>query len=192
MRDLSWYSQYPGFKNPDTDRSILRDKMGRYRTNLFNEFNTSAHEDYPPMYTMREDEWKDLPSAYRIYMTSNSEYEAAMRLVGSWAHWQKLLTCPRFMNCPAGSYVWTGLSSWREEKETQDRAQAYMLLKLNAENGNVQAQKLIFEGDKKRGRPSNAQIKHAAEEAAKHTKSIKDDLKRIKLATIDGKQARNQ
>ena len=177
--------------DPESDRSILKDGLGRYRTNIFLEFNTTAHEDQPPLYTMREDDFRDLPSAYRIYMSCDSEYEAAQKLVGSWNHWQKLLTSNPFMNGPKGAYSWTGLHAWREEKEVQDRAEAYMLLKQNAENGNVQAQKLIFEGTKKRGRPSNEEIKKAAEEQAAIRKEIKDDLKRVTLATVDGKQAGN-
>jgi hypothetical protein len=172
------------------DKTLMKDSMGRYRTNLFHEFNTTAHEDYPPMYTMREEPFAGLPSAYQIYMAADSEYEAAQAIVGSWHHWQKLLTCPPFMNGPKNTHVWTGLNQWREEKEIQDRAEAYMQLKQNAAGGNVQAQKLIFEGSKKRGRPSNAEIKKAAEDRVKNTKSIKDDLARIRLATENGNKAR--
>ena len=93
------------------------------------------------------------------------------------------------MEGPKDAYSWTGLLTWREEKELQEKAKAYSLLKESAENGNVQAQKLIYEGDKKAGRPTKAQIKKAAEEALSHTSSIKEDLKRIKLATVNGKQA---
>lgn len=165
--------------------------MGRYRTNLFYEFNTSAHEDYPPIYTMRENEWRGLPSAYQIYRTCDTEYDAAMELVGSWLHWQKLLSSPIFMNGPRSGFAWTGLNFWREEKDIRDRAEAYVLLKLNAEKGNVQAQKLLFEGDKKRGRPSKAEVVKAAKHMAAQTASIKEDLKRIKLVAVNGKQARS-
>ena len=172
------------------DKSLMKDSMGRYRTNLFYEFNTTAHEEYPPLYTMREDDYRGLPSAYKIYMGQSSEYAAAQELVGSWSHWQRLLTCSPFMNGPKLGYAWTGLNTWRDEKEIQDRSLAYLQLKENAAGGNVQAQRIIFDGTKKRGRPSNADIKKAADERVKNTKSIKDDLERIRLVT-NGNQARS-
>jgi hypothetical protein len=185
--DRSYYITYQGFSDPDADRSILKDSIGRYRTNIFYEFNKSAQEDYPPLYTMREDEWKGLPSAYRIYMESDSEYEAAMKLVGSWAHWQRLLKCKPFINGGEDLGIWMGLDQWREEKAIQDKAVAYNQLKMSAMGGNVQAQKLLLEGDKtgKRGRPSKAEVAKQAAKIAEKDDQIKDDFKRIK-AVISG------
>jgi len=179
--DRSDYITYVGFSDPDADRSILKDNIGRYRTNIFYEFNKTRHEDYPPLYTMREDEWKGLPSAYRIYMESDSEYEAAMKLVGSWAHWQRLLKCKPFINGGEELGIWMGLDQWREEKAIQDKAFALNQLKISAAGGNVQAQKIILEGDKgKRGRPSKAEVAKAAAKQAEHSNQIKSDFKRIK------------
>jgi hypothetical protein len=149
-----------------------------------NIFRELGRDVAPPMYTMYELPKDDLPSAYQIYMQSESEYEAAMKLVGSWTHWQRLCKSNKFMN---GSEMesWTGLASWREEKEIKDKAYAYMLLKVSAADGNVQAQKAVLEGEKKagqRGRPSKAQIEQAAKEAAKVTNDIKSDFSRIRLA----------
>jgi len=182
------YIAYLGYSDPDADRSLMKDVGGRYRTNIFYEFNKSRHEDYPPLYTMREDEWKGLPSAYRIYMTSDSEYEAAMKLVGSWAHWQRLLKCKPFMNGGEEIGIWMGLEQWREEKAIQDQAMAYNQLKTSAAGGNVAAQKLLFEGDKasKRGRPSKAEVAKQAAKQAEEADQIKGDLKRIKLAVSNG------
>jgi hypothetical protein len=182
------YVSYIGFSDPDADRSVLKDTIGRYRTNIFYEFNKSRHEDYPPLYTMREDEWKGLPSAYRIYMTSDSEYEAAMKLVGSWAHWQRLLKCKPFMNGGEEVGIWTGLEQWREEKQIQDKARAYVQLKTAASEGNVTAQKMLFEGDKvsKRGRPSKAEIAKETVRQAQVAEQVKEDFKRIKLAVSNG------
>lgn len=184
------YDIYEGFSNPDTDRAVLKDTMNRQRTNIFYEFNTSAHKEYSPLYTMREQEWHNLPSAYRIYMASHSEYEAAMRLVGSWNHWQRLLRIPVFMNGPNDAMNWSGLYQWREEKDIQDRARAYVQLKMSAEEGNVQAQKTVFDGfDKKRGRPSTAEVRKKAEEMARDAKDLKQDLKRVRLAVDNGRAA---
>lgn len=182
MQDFNYHIHYVGFSHPDKDRSILKDAMGRYRTNLFHEFNIQNQEDYPPLYTMRENPWLGLPSAYQIYMYSDSEHTAAMKLVGSWAHWKRLLASPSFMKGPDTGYQWTGLEGWRLEKRLREEALAYTQLKEAAENGNVQAQKLIYEGRAaKRGRPSKEEIQRAAKEAADCTRELKEDLGRLKL-----------
>lgn len=175
---------FVGFSDPDKDRSILKDSMGRYRTNIFLEFNTSRHGDMPPLYTMRDEPCKGLPSAYKIFMTSESEYEAAIKLVGSWAHWQRLLKCRPFMEGPVDAFSWTGLEAWREEKSIQDQARAFNQLKVAANEGNVQAQKLIYEGkdvSRKRGRPSKDEVRKAAAAAAELDDRIKGDLKRLRV-----------
>lgn len=175
------------FSDPSSDRSILKDARGRYRTNIFEEINQRNHTVSPPIYTMREDTHKGLPSAYRIYMDAQSEYDAAMILVGSWTHWQRLLKVNTFMKGEEGTHLWSGLEAWREEKEIKDRAVAYNQLKISAATGNVQAQKMIFDGMKsaRRGRPSTSEVKHAAKKMAQHASDIKDDLKRLRLVRDD-------
>jgi len=181
--DLNYHINFVGFSDPNKDRGILKDTMGRYRLNIFEEFNYKRQEAWPPLYTMKEEVTAGLPSAYLIYIHSESEYEAAMKLVGSWNHWNKLCTSQAFMNGSPTSTVWSGLKSWREEKEIKDRATMYHLLKIAAATGNVNAQKLLFEKDKGgvRGRPSKAQIEQAAKDAASNEEVIKDDLARLRL-----------
>lgn len=189
MIDVDKYITYVGFSDPAKDRSILKDTIGRYRTNIFYEFNKTRHEDYPPLYTMRETEWRGLDSAYQIYMHSESEYEAAIKLVGSWNHWQRLLKCKPFVDGEKDGGQWVGIEQWRAEKETRDKALAYNQLKINAAQGNVQAQKMILDGPKdsaKRGRPSNAEIRKEAAKQAELDSQIKDDLKRVRLAVNNG------
>lgn len=186
--DYNFHYNYQGFQHPDTDRSILM-RDGQFRMNLFREFNYSAHDKYPPLYTMRELPFEGLPSAYLIYMTSESEYEAAMKLVGSWAHWQRLQKAKLFMDGSPNSHTWSGLNQWRAEKEEKRKAKALELLQSSAEGGNVTAQKILFEGDKARGRPSKAEIARQVKKETEEKQAIKDDLKRIQLATVDGKQA---
>ena len=181
MLNAAFHRDFVGFADPDKDRSILKDNMGRYRLNIFREVGVRNSN---PIYTMHEDPRDGLPSAYQVYMFSESEYEAAMKLVGSWAHWLKLVNSPRFMN-GVSDEAWLGLKQWREEKEIKDKAYAYTLLKLSAGDGNVQAQKALLEGDKetgKRGRPSKAEIAKAAQEAAKAVTDVKSDFSRIRLA----------
>lgn len=191
--DAIYHKHYDGFSNPDTDRSGMKDTIGRFRTNIFHEFGS----DGEPLYTMRELPYRELPSAYLIYMYSDSEYEAAMKLVGSWNHWQRLCEIKPFMEGPrankhfANTWSWTGLTDWRIEKETREKSLAYNQLKTSAEEGNVQAQKLLFEGTGgKRGRPSAEEVKKAIEHQATLTQSIKDDLQRIKNGDEAGRNRR--
>lgn len=181
--DFNDHVSFIGFSDPEKDRSILKDSMCRYRTNIFKEFNITRHDEMPPLYTMREESYKGLPSAYLIYMTSDSEYEAAIKLVGSWNHWLRLLKCKPFMEGPENAYNWTGLEEWRREKEIKEKATAYNQLKESAAAGNVQAQKLLYEGDKsgKRGRPSDSEVRKAAKEQAELNTRITGDLKRLQL-----------
>lgn len=184
MMNHEWHMNFDGFTDRDTDRSHLKDSGGRYRMNLFNEFNKTRHEDYPPIYTMREEPYSDLPSAYLIYMYADSEYEAAMKLVGSWQHWQKLLKSKPFVQGSDDHSQWVGLQAWRDEKEVKDMAVAYNQLQMNAAQGNVQAQKMIFDGKQsasKRGRPSKTEVQRVAAQQARHLKTVKGDLQRIKL-----------
>ena len=189
MYDYDYHVTFVGYLDPRKDRSLLKDSMGRYRTNIFHEFNKTRHEEYPPLYTMREDSHSGLPSAYQIYMASDSEYEAAMKLVGSWNHWNRLLKSRPFMEGPEEGATWVGLTEWRKEKQIKDKATAYNQLKISAAGGNVPAQKLLFEGDKsagQRGRPSKEQIERAAKEEAALSTQITDDLKRIRLIADNG------
>lgn len=191
--DRNYHETFIGFADPDRDRGILKDSMGRYRTNIFYEFNKTRHEEYPPLYTMREETWAGLPSAYLIYMLSDSEYEAAMKLVGSWNHWQRLLKCKPFMEGSDESGSWVGLQQWREEKRIQEKAHAFNQLKISAAQGNVTAQKIIYDGEKEnakgRGRPSKAEVAKAAKEQAVQEESVKKDLAR--LGVISGQAASN-
>ncbi len=187
--DHVFHMDYEGFSSKDADRSILKDSAGRYRMNLFAEFNKSRHEDNPPIYTMREQSMYGLPSAYLIYMYADSEYHAAMKLVGSWQHWQKLLKSKPFVSGMDDHGQWVGLQAWRDEKEIKDRAVAYNQLQIQAAQGNVPAQKMIFDGPKtasKRGRPSKEEVQRVAQEHAKHLGEMKSDLKRIKLVVNEG------
>jgi len=184
--DLNYHINFRGYSDPDRDRSLLKDVQGKYRLNLFHEFNT--HDTVKPIYTMREEPFNGLPSAYLIYMHSLTEYEAAMKLVGSWNHWQRLCLSPPFMNGVPTHSTWSGLRQWREEKEFRDKTEMFNLLKIAAATGNVAAQKILFEKDKVgvRGRPSKAQVEQAAKDAAAHEEVVKDDLTRLRLVSNNG------
>ncbi len=186
MMDLQYHIDYLGFSDPDKDMSILYNDNGSIRGSLFHEINRS--EDMPPLYTMRERPFKGLPSAYLIYMYSDTEYEAAMKLFGSWTIWERYCSNDKFMNGPKNSALWTGLAKWRQEKKIQDEARAFSQLREAADTGSVQAMKAIWDHHHKpkRGRPSQAEIDKAAKEEAAIAQKSKEDLKRIRLVASNG------
>ena len=161
----------------------MKDSRGHYRVNLFKEFNTENHKRYPPVYTMKDVDYKGLISARRIYLESADEYEAAMRILGSWKHWKRLCNVKLFFRGPPEEthLSWDGLEKWREEKALQDKMRVRKLLWESAENGNVTAQKILFDGEKpKAGRPSKDKINREARQLAERDEMIREDLKRIK------------
>lgn len=111
--------------------------FGIFRENPVN-FHFSL-EQKEPVYTIEEED-NDLPSAHKVYMESMNEYEAAMKLVPSWAFWKQMLR--------QSVKVRRMLDEWREEKLMKDQAKAKRMLWEQAENGNIQAQRLLFESKK--------------------------------------------
>lgn len=87
-------------------------------------------------------------SMYMIYMACDSEYEAAIVLLGSYAHWCKLKECTWFTPY---------FERWEAERNTRDEAVARKVLVTLAEAGNVTAAKSIYTNSKqptsKVGRP---------------------------------------
>lgn len=144
------YENYQGFMAPDADLSLLRDKQGRMRTRslFFEAFDyRSKDSGLKPLYTLAEDTKHGLPSFWKIYMECSTEYEAAIKLVGSIRHWDTLLNANWFLNPTLrdtnGHYV-LGLEKWREYKEQKDLAFARATLIRLAKEGNVAAAKALY------------------------------------------------
>jgi hypothetical protein len=126
MRD---YEEYEGFAKSDVDRSQLYDKkMSRRTESLFKETiqHTSA-KNYTPVYTLRDYERDGLPSAYLIYMSSVDEREAALKIVGSLAHWRRLCALKWFLEGRAGTQF-EGLRQWRKDMADRDASEAKRVL----------------------------------------------------------------
>jgi len=139
------YTEYTGFKAHDSDRTILKDPRGVQRTeNLFIEMNKREHK-YPSLYTLQDvNERRGLPSAFQIYMHSADETEAAMKIVGSLKHWDKLCNLIWFMK---GSYqgAFEGINKWREYKVKLDLSVAKNTLMQNAAKGDTAAARKILD-----------------------------------------------
>lgn len=128
---------------------------------LFYEFN---NPDAP--YTLRDEDFtnragKTYKSAAAIYREAVDEYDAAIKIVGSWTHWEKLLGLKWFVEgIHTGGYNFGGVGKWREEMALRDASFAKSQLVESAEAGNVTAQRYLHEtatkGSKgKAGRPES-------------------------------------
>ncbi len=148
----------------------MKDTQGRYRTrSLFKELidnKTGSKYDY--VYTLAQ--------AKKIYLDTKdpTEYKAAMKLVGNWEHWMKLIITPLFL---------LHLIKWREEMEVMLRAEAIEDIRIAAktQKGFSAAKWLAEKGwdIHKRGRPSNNEIEREKRIQAGIKESLKDDAERI-------------
>lgn len=142
--NLDFYTNFEGFRDITSDKTDLRDVRGHPRTkSLFIDHkpDTSLNETF---YTLRDYEREGYPSAYIIYMTSVDEAEAAMKLVGSMAHWEKLCK-RRWFTQGLSSVGHRGLESWRRDMAARDETSAKRSLIQEAELGNVTAAKALHQ-----------------------------------------------
>jgi hypothetical protein len=153
MNELSWDVRTSGARL--TSGTNVKLTQG-----LFIEFQNS--EDTAP-YTFKDfDISKDNDRVYisfsAVYLDSSDEYEAAMRLVGSWKHWQKLLQLKWFVE-GLPQFNWEGIESLRATVNARDHSLARRKLLEAAEQGNVTAAKAVLEGKeiKKNGRPQKGE-----------------------------------
>lgn len=115
------YEKFEGFADPLCDKAILLDKRGARRTQtLFVDVGMPT-DKYETLYTMREHDYKGFISAYQIYMHSADEYEAAMKLVGSIDHWNRLCSLKWFMK---GGVGFSGIEQWRKDMINRDLSYA--------------------------------------------------------------------
>ena len=90
-----------------------------------------------PTYTSnRGNEYLSLPYLYR---NSNSEYDCAIELLGSWELWKKLTGLAWFMTGQIGNAQYSGLNDWRAEKELAEESKAKQVLMKAIEGGDVNA-----------------------------------------------------
>lgn len=103
---------------------------------------------------------------YKEYMKCDSEYEAAIHLLGSWPHWQRLCETNWFKPYR---------DTWEKEREIREIAIGKKVLIEEAENGNVTAARTLY-GQKapKKGRPS----KHEKEKLTREDNDLDEFLKK--------------
>lgn len=153
MNKLSWDVRESGAK-------LIGEKNVKLTQGLFIEFQNS--EDTAP-YTFKDFDVAKNERVYvsfsSVYLDSTDEYEAAMRLVGSWKHWQKLCQLKWFTE-GLPQFNWEGIESLRATMSARDRSLARRELLKATEQGNVTAAKAVLEGKeiKKQGRPQKGVV----------------------------------
>lgn len=127
--------------------------------------------DFYP-YTLKERDHNGAISMYRVYMECETEYEAALKTLNSWKHWQILCKAPCFRE---------HISKWREEREIREAAIGKSVLIKAAEDGNVTAAKSLIEYANKRkaGRPSNLEVEAEKKKQAAISSKVSNILDRM-------------
>lgn len=102
-----------------------------------NRFNTTVKTTAPYCLKANDFEAKGTvyKSMYLIYMSCDSEYEAAIKLLGNYQHWTKLKRCTWFM-----PYV----EEWNAELTLRESALAKSKLVTLTEAGNVTAARTLL------------------------------------------------
>lgn len=167
---------------------------GSFRTdNLFVEKKKDAK--YPFVYTLaevsKEIDGVVYPSVYEIYMDSVDEYDAAMRIVGSVAHWNKLCGCKWFMQGWPGYPAHRGLQAWREDMKSRDLSLAKSVLMDAAKKGSHAAAKTLSDVVKQehghtKGRPKTEDIAREAAKVAEADVAMQEDIKRLNVFDFPG------
>lgn len=150
------------------------DRRGALKTELlFQEtIKPDRLENYQPLYTLREYD-SDLPSAYKIYMSSVDEYDAAQKLLGSMRHWRRLCGLKWFME-GIPQLGFDGIKSWRQDMEMRDKSAAKKLLKEKAEEGNVSAARALFFSEEPKKRTSSKKEQKVEDKEMARINNIKE------------------
>ena len=90
-----------------------------------------------PVFNMSMRDHDDTLSFPQLYFQCESDYEAAMVILGSWTHWERLCRSEWFAE---------KLAEWQEEKAERDKAFARAKIKELANNGNLAACKYLAHG----------------------------------------------
>ena len=144
------------------EESKLRNAMNRMRTNsLVIEYCNKDREG--AVFTLAEQDKHGLLSLHRLYMeiADPTEYEFAMRVFGSWAHW-KLFHNLRWFK--------PYLDAWRDELEIKIRSDAIKkVIEQSKDEKNSNAAKWLAEKKWKltRGRPSKEEVTREVKVEAK-------------------------
>lgn len=169
-------TQVPSEKRP------FRNSIGKLFTRgLFYE-EASQEDTTSIIYTLKDRDHKGYPSLYRLYIeiADPTEYRFAVSCLDGWDHWVELSSAGWFQ-----PYV----SRWRDELDIKLRSEALSAVisvsKNSGHNAHFQANRYLLEGgwkpeDKKRGRPSKAEIKQELLRRATSLQELEEDASRLR------------
>lgn len=156
--------------------NLQYDKMvggqGHYLTQaLFYEYRFQSKSDYIP-FTLKDKDWRGHLSAYKIYMASATEYEAAITMLNSWKHWEHLCQAPFFAK---------EVAKWREEREIRDAAMAKAVMIEKVKEGDLSASRSLYEIATKRkaGRPSKLEVESEKKKQAAIDNKVSSIIERM-------------
>lgn len=134
-------NEWRPYPNPSSE--VLFDSRGARRTaSLFAE--TTRDNTKSPVLTLMDYEKNGLPSAYLLYMESETEFDAAMKIVGSMPHWRKLCAAPWFMKGDLDRNF-TGLEQWRKDMAMRDANAAMKVLRSKVSDGDARASQFLLQ-----------------------------------------------
>lgn len=161
---------------------LLVGKNGNYLTeSLFFETNRDRRA-YKPLFTLKPQEHKGLPSLKEIYLSYRdpTEYKFAREVLGSWQHWELLTSL---------SWFKPHVDEWRKELMVSLRAEAadaaLGVLRDPGAQASTKMQAARFIADKgwdekpTKGRPKKEDVRREARAMAEESKTLDDDFKRI-------------
>ena len=149
-----------------------------YTQGLFYEFG-----DKGAIYTLKSDDvirdGVKYVSIYKVFMESSDEYEAAMRITGSMAHWRKLCSLTWFTD-GIDIHSWEGINQARIDMQMRDKSEAKKKLLEAVQAGNVTAMRTLY-GESAPKRQTTSKRKLSSVDSTVNA-SILDDLRRVKEA----------
>lgn len=157
-----------------------------YTQALFREMISSTSKEVAVFTTEKEDHYVNgayLYSFRRLYLEAAdpTDYQAAMYILGDWAHWEKLLNAKQTNSL---------IEDCRRELELKLRSDAITSLHKIASTGDskgIAAAKYIAGLEYKssgKGRPSKAEKEGYLKQEAKSSSELLEDAKRIGLKVV--------
>ncbi len=102
---------------------------------MFYEFRFISSNQNPTIFNMTERDHRGTRSFYQLYMSYDTEYEAAKGMLGSWNHWQKLCKCKWFS---------VEKEKWDVEKNLFIESIAFSTLLVEAKAGDTIAARALI------------------------------------------------
>ena len=146
--------------------------LRHYTQALFYEYRHKSSSKIQAPYTLKNYDvnigGRHYRSMYMEYMACDSEYEAAIKLLGSYAHWTRLTSTNWF-----APYI----EQWEEERNIRDDALARSVIVRLAEAHNVTAAKsLQAVSQKSKGKTAGRKPKGGTRKPADHNSELDEML----------------